>query len=265
MSCSKDDVKKPLKKEKVEEDDDDDKCLGSLLKNKKKPTSNAGAQSKKHQESKVKKEEKFDQDDDFEGPIVKKTLSKVKDELSTQTSAKKNSAKIDAKKRKNVKEEKENVGKSVEQNGNKRVKKVYDLPGQKRDPPEERDPLRIFYETLYEQVPNSQMAAFWMMEYGLLPKEEAKKVFEKKLKSSQQQKLGSPMKQVVNVKKSGGSVPIKKKVISSSPSPAPKKKTPETKGSSKPSKKRKNDEDSDNESDDDFTLADRRWKKQKKC
>lgn len=265
MSCSKDDVKKPLKKEKVEEDEDNE-FLGSLFKKKKKPTNNATtAQSKKHQESKVKKEEKFDEDDDFEQPIVKKTLSKVKNEPSRDTPAKKSSAKIDAKRKKNVKNEKESVGKSGEENGNKRVKKVYDLPGQKRDPPEERDPLRIFYESLYDQVPNSEMAAFWMMEYGLLPKEEAKKVYEKKLKRSQQQKLGSPMKKVVNVKKSGGSVPIKKKVISSSPSPTPKKKTPETKGSSKPSKKRKNDEDSDNESDDDFTLADRRSKKQKKC
>lgn len=104
-----------------------------------------------------------------------------------------------------------------------------------------------------------------MMEYGLLPKEEAKKVNEKKLKRNQQQKLGSPMKKVVNVKKSGGSAPIKKKIISSSPSPAPKKKTPEAKGSSKPSKKRKNDEDSDSESDDDFTLSDRKSKKQKRC
>lgn len=103
------------------------------------------------------------------------------------------------------------------------------------------------------------------MECGLLPKEEAKKVYEKKLKRSQQQKLGSPMKKVVNVKKSDGSVTVKKKVISSSPSPAPKKKTPEAKGSSKLSKKRKIDEDSDTESDDDFVLIDRKSKKQKKC
>lgn len=68
---------------------------------------------------------------------------------------------------------------------------MYDLPGQKRDSPEEvsfslflrisnkkfvlgflkllicleldlqRDPLRIFYETLYNQVPSSEMAAIW--------------------------------------------------------------------------------------------------------
>ncbi|MCO5551421.1 hypothetical protein L7F22_004924 [Adiantum nelumboides] len=35
----------------------------------------------------------------------------------------------------------------------KKGKKVYELPGQKHDPPEERDPLRIFYESLYHQNP----------------------------------------------------------------------------------------------------------------
>ncbi|KAK2416455.1 hypothetical protein QL285_038849 [Trifolium repens] len=35
-------------------------------------------------------------------------------------------------------------------------RKVYDLPGQKRDPPEERDPLRIFYESLQEQIPTGE-------------------------------------------------------------------------------------------------------------
>lgn len=36
-----------------------------------------------------------------------------------------------------MKEENKSVGKSSEQNGTKKVKKVYDMPGQKRDPPEE--------------------------------------------------------------------------------------------------------------------------------
>ncbi|KAK2399274.1 hypothetical protein QL285_049116 [Trifolium repens] len=42
-----------------------------------------------------------------------------------------------------------------------REKKVYSLPGQKHDPPEERDPLRIFYESLSKQIPTSEMAEFW--------------------------------------------------------------------------------------------------------
>ncbi|KAL5212438.1 hypothetical protein ABZP36_023285 [Zizania latifolia] len=72
----------------------------------------------------------------------------------------------------------------------KKEKKVYELPGQKHDPPQERDPLKIFYESLYEQVPTSEMAATWLMEWGLLPFDVARKVFEKK----QGQKLKSPVK-----------------------------------------------------------------------
>jgi hypothetical protein len=43
----------------------------------------------------------------------------------------------------------------------KREKKVYSLAGQKFDPPEEREPLRIFYESLSKQIPGSEMAEFW--------------------------------------------------------------------------------------------------------
>ncbi|XP_044472418.1 uncharacterized protein LOC123201037 isoform X2 [Mangifera indica] len=42
-----------------------------------------------------------------------------------------------------------------------REKKVFTLPGQKYDPPEEREPLRIFYESLSKQKPSSEMAEFW--------------------------------------------------------------------------------------------------------
>ncbi|KAF9686720.1 hypothetical protein SADUNF_Sadunf02G0018800 [Salix dunnii] len=51
--------------------------------------------------------------------------------------------------------------KRSEQNVKKRERKVYDFSRHKRDPPEERDPLRIFYETLFEQIPDSEMAQFW--------------------------------------------------------------------------------------------------------
>ncbi|KAL3702239.1 hypothetical protein R1sor_020261 [Riccia sorocarpa] len=59
-------------------------------------------------------------------------------------------------------------------------KKVFSLPGQKHDPPVEREPLRIFYESLHEQRPDSEMAQFWMMEHGLLSPASAQRVFEKK-------------------------------------------------------------------------------------
>ncbi|BAF18433.1 Os05g0596200, partial [Oryza sativa Japonica Group] len=59
----------------------------------------------------------------------------------------------------------------------KTEKKVYSLPGQKFDPPEEREPLRIFYESLSKQIPSSEMAEFWLMEHGLLSPERAKKAY----------------------------------------------------------------------------------------
>ncbi|CAO2816810.1 unnamed protein product [Amaranthus hypochondriacus] len=76
----------------------------------------------------------------------------------------------------------------------KREKKVYSLPGQKFDPPEEREPLRIFYESLSEQIPTSEMAEFWLMEHGLLSPERAKKAFEKKQRKQKQIKTGTPVK-----------------------------------------------------------------------
>lgn len=138
------------------------------------------------------------------------------------------------------------------------------MPGQKRDPPEERDPLRIFYETLYEKIPGSEMAAFWLMESGLLPKEVAKKVFEKKQKKNQLQKLGTPTKAVVTVKKTSKSVTVKKTSMSS-PVTSQKKKTPDSEDTSKQTKKRKAEDDSCSEdgSDDDFILSARVAKKQK--
>ncbi|KAJ8460769.1 hypothetical protein OPV22_033695 [Ensete ventricosum] len=76
----------------------------------------------------------------------------------------------------------------------KAVKKVYALPGQKYDIPEEREPLRIFYESLSKQIPSSEMAEFWMMEHGLLSPERAKKAYERKQKRQQQLRTGTPIK-----------------------------------------------------------------------
>uniref|UniRef100_A0A803NLY1 Uncharacterized protein n=1 Tax=Cannabis sativa TaxID=3483 RepID=A0A803NLY1_CANSA len=131
----------------------------------------------------------------------------------------------------------------------KKVKKVYDLPGQKRDPPEERDPLRIFYETLFKQNPNSEMALFWMMESGLLSKEEAKKAFEKKQNKTQHQKTSSQTKPTKNTGSAAGNV-TKKTPISSI-----KKKETEPKAPPKQTKKRKiGNGSSDDTSDDDFIV-----------
>ncbi|KAL5144391.1 hypothetical protein HKD37_06G014711 [Glycine soja] len=66
---------------------------------------------------------------------------------------------------KEVKKKKITIKKEEENKNNKKKKekKVYDLPGQKRDPPEEKDPLRIFYETLFKQVPSSEMSQIWFV------------------------------------------------------------------------------------------------------
>ncbi|CAJ2674699.1 uncharacterized protein LOC123893372 [Trifolium pratense] len=75
-----------------------------------------------------------------------------------------------------------------------REKKAYSLPGQKHDPPEERDPLRIFYESLSKQIPTSEMAEFWLMEHGMLSPERAKKAFEKKQRKQKELRIGAPLK-----------------------------------------------------------------------
>ncbi|KAJ0971788.1 hypothetical protein J5N97_019747 [Dioscorea zingiberensis] len=76
----------------------------------------------------------------------------------------------------------------------KTEKKVYTLPGQKHDPPEVREPLRIFYESLSKQIPSSEMAEFWLMEHGLLSPEKAKKAYERKQRRQQQIRTGTPIK-----------------------------------------------------------------------
>lgn len=76
----------------------------------------------------------------------------------------------------------------------KREKKVFSLPGQKYDVPEEREPLRIFYESLSEQIPTSEMAEFWLMEHGMLSPERAKKAYERKQRKAKMAKMGTPIK-----------------------------------------------------------------------
>lgn len=103
------------------------------------------------------------------------------------------------------------------------------------------------------------------MESGLLPKEEAKKVFERKQKKAQQQKLSSPMKTVVTVKKKDGTVTIEKQSTKSPVSSDRKSKMPDTKTASKqqPKKRKSRDDSSEDDSDADFTLSERKLKKQR--
>lgn len=58
-------------------------------------------------------------------------------------------------------------------------RKEYELPGQKRDTPEEGDSMRKFYVSLRKQKPGSEMAVVWLMEHGLLPEAEADKAYKR--------------------------------------------------------------------------------------
>lgn len=98
------------------------------------------------------------------------------------------------------------------------------------------------------------------MESGLLPKDLAKKVFEKKKKVPQ--KLTSPVKSVAAVKSNTKSVTVKKKSPTSPVSSVKKKTTTTTTTTSKQSKKRKakdlsseDDDDDDTDSDGEFVLS----------
>ncbi|XP_022758237.1 DNA ligase 1 [Durio zibethinus] len=258
---------KQVKKEEPEDDEADRKILSSMVENRKKKLSsnsnNADVSNSKSRpkEGKVKKEELVDDDDhgkdeDFKIPIkgsssgsrakatkLKREESDDEDEkpISKRSSDNKADKEKELKKKKKKGEEK----KAAAGKEGKRGRKVYDLPGQKRDPPEERDPLRIFYETMYKQIPHSEMAQFWMMESGLLPIVEAKKVFEKKQKKIQQQKLSSPMKAASAVKGSTKSVPVKK-TPPITPVSSNKKRT-DSKVALNQTKKRKAEESSDDD------------------
>ncbi|CAN8312643.1 unnamed protein product [Cochlearia groenlandica] len=131
-----------------------------------------------------------------------------------------------SKKRKNIKTEKEEVEVKKQ-----KEKKVYDIAGQKRDQPDERDPLRIFYETLYKEVPTCKMAQIWLMESGLLPAEKAKEDVEKSGKSSSLAKSAASTARAnskpVTVKKDAkkSSALLSKKKISDSKPTAKKRKS----------------------------------------
>ncbi|CAL1383946.1 unnamed protein product [Linum trigynum] len=267
---------KPVK----QESEDDERSLSSMVLARRKNPTNAGTVTPKPRPkpAKVKKESSEDEDDsdeDFDG-VVKpkkgssqvrsKSAAKLKKEedddekpIARRSSASKPAKDSSVKKQKKTEVVKGKGSAGTQQNGTKKEKKVYSLPGQKRDPPEERDPLRIFYETLYKQIPNSEMAQVWMMESGLLPKDKAQKVLDMKLKKKNQ-KFASPMKKgtpttTTTTKKSNGATDTKKKPSPSPVSTSAKGKTAPSKVTAKDSnKKRKASSDSDNDSDDDFVV-----------
>lgn len=139
-----------------------------------------------------------------------------------------------------------------------REKKVYSLPGQKFDVPEEREPLRIFYESLSKQIPSSEMAEFWMMEHGMLSPDRAKKAYEKKQRRQKEIRMGTPIKSPPPPSRAESS---KKPQQFSPPSrggESSKKPQPVSKnGDAKAKKRVLNDSDDD---EDDFVLSHKRRK-----
>lgn len=239
-------------KKEVEDDDDDlDNVPLALSRAKKGNEKQKGNNSNMKASSKVKKE--VSSDDDFVMPTAQKKsagaagsnaktskVKKIKDEdLEDLKEDKKR------KKRVGVKEEAKLALAIVKGEKVKKERKVYGLPGQKHDPPEERDPLRIFYESLYEQVPTSDMAATWLMEWGLLPLDVARKCFEKK----QGQKVKSPVKAITAKR-------IPSSPAKTLPSSAKKLVMPSNSaGKLKSQKKRKASDDTDDDDDDDDFVA----------
>ncbi|KAK8945275.1 hypothetical protein KSP40_PGU017712 [Platanthera guangdongensis] len=208
--------RKPLKKEELipkDERDDDNTPLTLYKSHKKRPSISP----------KVEKQEP--EDDEDENPLKKKKVLKknskpksVKKELDFKEEEEEEDGKLSKKSRKRKRVEKKKAAVKVKKESvsrekiksDKKEKKQYQLPGQKHEKPEMRDPLRIFYESLYEKVPTSEMAAQWLMERGLLSREEAETVYAKKLRKHHIQKFGSPGK-VTPVKKSS-TTSVKKKV-----------------------------------------------------
>ena len=122
-------------------------------------------------------------------------------------------------------------------------KKVYDLPGQKKDPPEEGESLRKFYVSLRKQIPESVMAEQWLMEHGLLPADEAAKAYKKFL-----------IRKGRDPKKAGGSSGSKPSKPKPKPNPAVKKE-PKAPVAKKASGIKRKALDDDDDSDSDIPLA----------
>ncbi|CAN8304684.1 unnamed protein product [Cochlearia groenlandica] len=241
--------------------EEDNKSLSSLVR--KKPLNANNGRSSTTASKKSKKEEIVEEDDeDYMKPIKpsgsrlntavkKKEIVEEEDDDDNKPIKLSGSRIKPAVKKKEIEEKKTEKEEEVKK---KREKKVYDLPGQKRDTPEERDPLRIFYESLYKQVPTSEMAQIWLMESGLLSAEKAKKVLEKKLKKAG--KFSSPAKSTASTPRTVVSKTVTAKK-ETKPSPAATSSGKNKGNDSKPTttKKRKKDSFSDDDDDDDFLVS----------
>ncbi|CAN6307280.1 unnamed protein product [Urochloa humidicola] len=234
------------------DDDEEDNLPISHSRAKKGNEKQKGSVNSNTKASKAKKQDVESDDDDFMPNSQKKNSNAKASKVMKLKDEDLEDLKVDKKRKKRVGVKEGAKMTPVKGEKAKKEKKVYDLPGQKHDPPAERDSLRIFYESLYEQVPTSDMAATWLMEWGLLPLDVARKVFEKK----QGQKLKSPVKTTVS----------KRKLTSPTKTPASSamKSISAKNSAGKPTsqKKRKASSESDDD-DDDFMAPKAKTKRQK--
>lgn len=108
-------------------------------------------------------------------PAAKKSASAKKPAAKRATAVKKTTATKKKKPAAKKKKKKPAAKKAKKPAANAAPKKEYDLHGQKRDTPDEADPLRKFYLSLRKQNPKSVMAEVWLMEHGLLEDAEAQR------------------------------------------------------------------------------------------
>ncbi|KAG0591719.1 hypothetical protein M758_1G223800 [Ceratodon purpureus] len=111
---------------------------------------------------------------------VQRSVTKIEPVVATSNSTSKNGRDVPKEPLRSVKMVTGTVMKAKQE---KLKKKVFSLPGQRFEPPEERDALRLFYGSLHRQIPTSDMANIWLMEHGLLEADEAQKVLTLKVKS----------------------------------------------------------------------------------
>lgn len=111
---------------------------------------------------------------------VQRSVTKIEPVIATSNSTSKNGRDVAKEPPRSVKMVTGTVMRAKQE---KLKKKAFSLPGQRFEPPEERDALRLFYGSLHQQIPTSDMANIWLMEHGLLEADEAQKVLTHKVKS----------------------------------------------------------------------------------
>ena len=142
------------------------------------------------------------------GKGVKKTTATKTKKAKTKTKAKAKAKAKGAAAKKKASEDKEALTK-------------YDLHGQKRDTPDEADPLRKFYASLRVQNPKSVMAETWLMEHGLLESaEEQKNAYARFLKSKGRAVPKMTVKKVAKTE-GGGDGAVAEVKVEAKPEPEP--------------------------------------------